>query len=160
LPRYAGDLLAGFDDAGSVAWTSWLGFERDRLRTAWRGAVLQRAAGEIDAGEAVALTGRLLEADPARRRPSACNCRAGARAARGRARQVYRAFATRLRKTLGLAPGAPELQALHNSLVGAGAADAPRPPPVAEAAAGTTASSAGRSNDDASPRCSVRATAA
>ena len=37
-----GDLLAGFDDAGSEAWTSWLGFERDRLRAAWRGAALER----------------------------------------------------------------------------------------------------------------------
>jgi DNA-binding SARP family transcriptional activator len=132
LHHYAGDLLAGFDDAGSVAWTSWLGFERERLRAAWRGAVLQRAAGEIDATEAVALTGRLLEADPLDEAALRVHLQALAQSGQGgRARQVYRAFVARLHEDLGLPPGT-DLQALHDSLVGA--PDAPRSPPVALAA--------------------------
>ena len=130
LPRYAGDLLGGFDDAASVAWTSWLGFERDRLRTAWRGAVLQRAAGEIEASEAVALTGRLLEADPLDEAALRLHLQALARSGQGgRARQAYRAFAARLQEDLGLPPGT-ELQALHDNLVGASAVQAPRSPPL------------------------------
>ena len=135
LSRYTGDLLAGFDDAGSVAWTSWLGFERERLRAAWRGAVLNRAGAEIDAGDSVALTGRLLEADPLDEAALRLHLKALAQSGQGgRARQAYRTFAARLQEDLGLRPGA-ELQALHDSLVGAGAAGAPRSPPVTEAAA-------------------------
>src|SRR5580765_2001595 len=145
LPRYAGDLLAGFDDADSEAWTSWLGFERDRLRTAWRGAVLQRAAGEIDASEGVALTGRLLEVDPLDEAALRLHLQALARSGQaGRARQVYRAFALRLREDLGLPPGT-ELQALHDSLVGTSAADAPRSPPLAAEATADDDGFVGRS---------------
>src|SRR5688572_19186127 len=32
---HAGELLAGFDDAQSEAWSSWLAFERERLKAAW-----------------------------------------------------------------------------------------------------------------------------
>ena len=59
-----GELLAGFDDGQSEAWTSWLGFERDRLRAAWRGAALARLAADIDPGEGIELSARLLESDP------------------------------------------------------------------------------------------------
>jgi predicted ATPase/DNA-binding SARP family transcriptional activator len=128
LALYAGDLLAGFDDAASEAWTSWLGFERDRLRAAWRSAVLQRVADGIDAERAVELTGRLLEADPLDEAALRQHLQALAQSGQaGRGRQVYRSFVGRLRDDLGLAPGA-ELQALHDSLVGAAAAPRPMPP--------------------------------
>src|SRR4029453_8778724 len=35
-----GEFLTGFDDDANEAWSSWLSFERERLRVAWRGAVL------------------------------------------------------------------------------------------------------------------------
>ena len=44
LPMRRGELLAGFDDDQSEAWSSWLNFERDRLRVAWRDAALNRLA--------------------------------------------------------------------------------------------------------------------
>ena len=46
------------------AWSSWLSFERDRLRVAWRDAALDRLAADIDTGEGIDLSARLLEADP------------------------------------------------------------------------------------------------
>ena len=47
LALHRGPLLAGFDDANE-AWTGWLRYERDRLRTAWRDAALAQLAGELD----------------------------------------------------------------------------------------------------------------
>ncbi len=47
-----GDLLAGFDDDSNEAWSGWLHFERDRLRSAWRTAAAQHLAGELEATEA------------------------------------------------------------------------------------------------------------
>ncbi|MCE9657834.1 MAG: tetratricopeptide repeat protein [Burkholderiales bacterium] len=132
LPCYAGDLLAGFDDADSEAWTSWLGFERERLRAAWRDAVLQRAEGEIDAGEGIALGSRLLEADPLDEAALRLHMRSLAQSGQGgRARQAYRTFVARLQEDLGLAPGV-ELQALHDSLASPGVAGAPRAAAPAE----------------------------
>ena len=69
--------------------------------------------------EAVALTGRLLEADPLDEAALRLHLQALAQSGQGgRARQAYRAFVARLQDDLGLPPGA-ELQALHDSLVGA-----------------------------------------
>src|SRR5215470_1798569 len=48
LPLYAGELLRGFEDDRSEAWSSWLNFERERLRGAWRAAALKHLAQEID----------------------------------------------------------------------------------------------------------------
>ncbi|GMV59832.1 MAG: SARP family transcriptional regulator [Betaproteobacteria bacterium] len=110
------DLLAGFDDGANEAWSSWLGFERDRLRAAWRGAALEQLAADIDPAEGVDLSARLLEADPldeaALRAHMACLVRSGQSA---RARQAYREFVDRLAHDLGLAPSA-ELKALHDAL--------------------------------------------
>ena len=65
LAAYRGELLAGFDDGESEAWTRWLAFERDRLRTAWRAAALARLADPASSRpQAIALSARLLEADP------------------------------------------------------------------------------------------------
>ena len=128
-----GELLLGFDDPASEAWTSWLGFERERLRVAWRGAVLLRLEGEIEAGEGVALSSRLLEADPLDEAAlrlqmhwQACGGQSG------RAHQAYLDFTARLREDLGLAPSA-DLQALHDSVMGQAASSAaprPMPPPA------------------------------
>lgn len=112
----AGEFLAGFDDDANEAWTSWLSFERERLRVAWRGAVLSLLETDIDAGEGIDLSGRLLAADPldeaALRAHLAWLARAGQAA---RARQAYREFAARLSKDLGLAPSA-DLAAFQESL--------------------------------------------
>lgn len=116
LPLRRGELLAGFDDDQSEAWSSWLSFERDRLRLAWRDAALTRLAVDIDTAEGIDLSTRLLDADPldeaALRARMSWLARGGQSA---RARQVYREFVERLAEDLGLAPGA-ELRALHDSL--------------------------------------------
>ncbi len=116
LPLRRGELLAGFDDDHSEAWSSWLNFERDRLRLAWRNAALDRLAVDIDTGEGIDLSARLLDADPldeaALRAHMSWLARGGQSA---RARQAYREFVGRLSEDLGLAPGA-ELRALHDSL--------------------------------------------
>ena len=111
-----GELLAGFEDDASEAWSSWLGFERDRLRVAWRDAALGHLTNDIDAADGIDLSKRLLDADPldeaALRAHMAWLARSGQSA---RARQVYREFVERLKQDLGLAPGA-ELRALHDSI--------------------------------------------
>ena len=144
LAAYRGDLLAGFDDDESEAWTRWVGFERDRLRTAWRAAALARLGdAAIEPAEAVALSARLLEADPldeaALRQHMSALARDGQA---GAARQAYRHSSSGWRRDLGLAPGA-ELRALHDALTGARRA---RHRARRGRAPATTASSAGRSS--------------
>jgi predicted ATPase/DNA-binding SARP family transcriptional activator len=116
LPLRRGELLAGFDDDRSEAWSSWLSFERDRMRVAWRGAALDRLAADIDPAEGIGLSAQLLDADPldeaALRAHMLWLAQNGQSAA---ARHVYQAFAERLAQDLGLGPGA-ELKALHESL--------------------------------------------
>ena len=128
-----GELLAGFEDDRNESWTSWLGFERERLRNAWRTAVLSRLADEVEPGEGIALSARLLDADPldeaALRAHMSWLARDGQAA---RARQAYREFTGRLERDLGLAPPA-ELKALHESL-GSTIASAPLDPPKKAAA--------------------------
>ncbi len=113
LALHHGDLLVGFDDDSNEAWSRWMHFERDRLRSAWRAAVAQHLGGEVAATEAVDLAARLLDADPldesALRLYVEWLVRAGQVA---RARQAYDAFVARLRDELGLAPGA-ELRSLQ-----------------------------------------------
>ncbi|HVG05884.1 MAG TPA: BTAD domain-containing putative transcriptional regulator, partial [Burkholderiaceae bacterium] len=122
-----GELLAGFNDDQSQAWSSWLNFERDRLRLAWRDAALTHLTADIDAAGAVELSARLLEADPLDESALRAHMTWLARAGHTRqAQHVYREFVQRLVDDLGLAPSA-ELQALHDSL---GAA----PPPLGSAA--------------------------
>lgn len=130
LAAYRGELLAGFDDGQSEGWTQWLRFERDRLRTAWRSAALAALADgtTLDGADALALSARLLEADPldeaALRAHVAALLRHGQA---GAARQAWQRFADSLSQELGLAPSA-ELLALRDSLGG------PAPPPAAAAA--------------------------
>ena len=113
LALHHGDLLVGFDDDSNEAWSRWMHFERDRLRSAWRAAAAQHLGGEVAATEAVDLAARLLDADPldesALRLYVEWLVRAGQVA---RARQAYNAFVARLRDELGLAPGA-ELRSLQ-----------------------------------------------
>lgn len=116
LPMRRGELLAGFDDDQSEAWSSWLSFERDRLRVAWREAALSRLGVDIDTAEGIDLSKRLLDADPldeaALRAHMSWLARSGQSA---RARQAYHEFVGRLAEDLGLEPGT-ELRALHDSL--------------------------------------------
>ena len=116
LPMRRGEFLSGFDDDQSEAWSSWLSFERDRLRLAWRDAALSRLAADIDTAEAIDLSARLLDADPldeaALRAHMSWLARGGQSAS---ARQAYQEFVKRLADDLGLAPGS-ELRALHDSL--------------------------------------------
>ena len=111
-----GELLAGYEDDANEAWSSWLAFERDRLRVAWRSAALDRLGTDLDAGQAIDLSARLLAADPldeaALRNHMAWLERNGQSA---RARQAYRDFVARLEQDLGLPPSA-DLKALHDSL--------------------------------------------
>jgi predicted ATPase/DNA-binding SARP family transcriptional activator len=135
LAAYGGELLAGFDDGQSEGWTRWLGFERDRLRAAWRHAALGCLdAGTLDPAAALALAAQLLAADPldeaALTHQMSAFARAGQAAA---ARAAYRQFVDRLQADLGLEPGAA-LRALHDGL----ATSTPRPAP-AEAAPPPTA---------------------
>lgn len=132
LALHRGALLAGFDDDANDAWTGWLQFERNRLHAAWRGAALAHLATDVDTPAGIALSAKLLEADPldegALRAHMTCLARAGQL---GRARQVYRTFVAQLADQLGVEPGA-DLQALSESLgksAGAqAAAVAPRAP--------------------------------
>ncbi|HEY6086377.1 MAG TPA: tetratricopeptide repeat protein [Burkholderiaceae bacterium] len=119
LATYRGELLAGFDDGESEAWTRWVAFERDRLRAAWRGAALARLADAgLEPAHAIALSARLLEADPLDEAAFSHHMSALARDGQvGAARGAYRQFAERLSADLGLAPGA-ELHALHDALSG------------------------------------------
>ena len=107
LPMRRGELLAGFDDDQSEAWSSWLSFERDRLRLAWRDAAVSRLAGSADVAEGIELSMRLLDADPfdeaALRLHMDWLARGGQSA---RARQAYQEFVRRLSDDLGLTPGA------------------------------------------------------
>ncbi|MGH6609597.1 MAG: ATP-binding protein, partial [Burkholderiaceae bacterium] len=126
-----GELLAGFNDDQSEAWTNWLSFERDRLRRAWRDAALSHLNSDIDAADGVELSARLLGADSldeaALRAHMSWLERAGNSS---RARQAYREFVLRLEDDLGLTPSA-ELQALHDSLGTAARAVSPIAPTAA-----------------------------
>jgi len=119
LRLHGGPFLVGFDDGQSESWTSWLAFERERLRGAWRAAVLSRLADDIDPREGVELSSRLLEDDPldeaAMRAHVLCLGRDGQGA---QARQAYREFTARLSAELGLAASS-ELQAAYDSVVAA-----------------------------------------
>lgn len=129
LALYGGELLAGFDDGESEAWTRWVGSERERLRTAWRAAALEQLAEESpEPASAIALSVRLLQADPLDEAALREHMRALARDGQaGAARSAYRQFVERLSADLGLAPGS-ELRALHDALSAA-------PSPAASAAA-------------------------
>jgi predicted ATPase/DNA-binding SARP family transcriptional activator/Tfp pilus assembly protein PilF len=122
-----GELLAGFDDTANEAWTEWLGFERERLRTAWRGAVQQHLQGELPAAQAVELAQRLLDDDPLDESAVRLTMDWLVRAGQGaKARQAGREFVARLRDELGIEPSA-ELRALNDALAAAPAKPAPRP---------------------------------
>jgi predicted ATPase/DNA-binding SARP family transcriptional activator len=136
-----GELLQGFDDAANEAWTERLGFERERLRAAWRGAALSRLGqDDIEPAAAEALAARLVAGDPLDEAAVAAQMRALARGGQlGAARSAFRAYAERVQQELGVAPGAA-LRALHDGLANAAvtaaslaAAPDPAPPQAAEA---------------------------
>lgn len=116
LASWQGELLEGFDDGGNPAWSGWLAFERERLHSLWRDAALGRAGEDIDPAQGIAISARLLEADPldeaALRVHMTWLSRSGQVV---RARQAYREFANRLETELGIAPGA-DLRAHHDAL--------------------------------------------
>jgi predicted ATPase/DNA-binding SARP family transcriptional activator len=134
LAAYRGELLAGFDDGQSEAWTRWVGFERDRLRAAWRGAALETLENPaLDATQAVALSARLLDSDPLDEAALRLHLGALARDGQaGAAHHAYAAFAERLAAELGVEPGA-ELRALNEAL-GDAPGRTPRRMPEAAAA--------------------------
>ncbi|HTN47803.1 MAG TPA: tetratricopeptide repeat protein [Burkholderiaceae bacterium] len=117
LRLYRGELLQGFDEDGNEAWSGWLGFERERLRNAWRGAAQQQlVAGTLEDVEAVELAARLLESDPLDEAALRWYADGLARAGQGpRAQQAYRDFVERLRDELGLEPSA-ELRSWQEQL--------------------------------------------
>ena len=98
LAAYRGEPLAGFDDGASEAWTRWLtssatACARPGAPRRWRAL----ADPAIEPAEAVALSARLLEADPldeaALRQHMTRWCATGRPARRA---QAYRQFADRL----------------------------------------------------------------
>lgn len=126
-----GDLLEGFDDGTSAAWSAWLVFERERIRGALRGAAHTRLADETDPADAIALSAWLLDTDPLDEAALQAHMTWLARSGQGaRARQAYRDFAARLAQEFGLTPG-NDLKALHDAL-GATVAPPPLPPPTVE----------------------------
>lgn len=126
-----GELLAGFEDDANEAWASWLGFERDRLRAAWRGAALERLATDIDPAEGIDLSSRLLEADSLDEAAMGAHLAWLARGGQAaRARQAYRGFGDRLASELGITPGT-QLRALHESLAASPSPAAPAAAPAA-----------------------------
>ncbi|MBI5716208.1 MAG: tetratricopeptide repeat protein [Burkholderiales bacterium] len=132
-----GELLQGFDDPANGAWTEWLQFERERMRTAWRGAALARLEQPgLVAGEAEALAARLVAADALDEAAVAAQMQVLARGGQlGSARAAFRAYAERLQRELGIAPGMA-LKALHDGLANVPAGPAG---PAGPAAAGTSA---------------------
>jgi predicted ATPase/DNA-binding SARP family transcriptional activator len=135
LAAWRGEPLDGFDDDANEAWTTWLRTERDRLRGAWRGAALAHLGGPIDAAEAIALSARLLAADPLDEAALRAHMDALARAGQGaQARRAYREFTERLERELGLPAGA-ELREAHDTLVARGASAASTMPAAGGAAA-------------------------
>jgi hypothetical protein len=155
-----GELLEGFDDDANEAWTSWLGFERDRLRVAWRTAVLARIEGGLDPGRSVELSAQLLAMDPldevAMRRTSRRWRRAGR--PRGHARSIA-----------SLANGSPTSSASRRGSSCGRCTTAWSPASVAIGAARgrptprpsrATTSSAARSSSGASPTRSAATAAA
>ena len=111
-----GDLLAGFDDPANESWTSWLAFERERLRVAWRAAAQTYLSGDLPHGIAIDLAAQLLADDPLDEAALRIQMSWLARTGQvGVARHSYRDFVARLRDELDLEPSA-ELKALHDSL--------------------------------------------
>lgn len=140
LALWNGEPLQGFDDPANEAWTSWLGFERQRLRALWRAAAQQQLATEIDPAPAVALATALLAAEPFDEDALALLVRWLVRAGQpGRARQVHHEFVVKLERELNLPPSAA-VSAL------AGELEAPHRPGQSARAAQATA---GSSADDA-----------
>jgi len=128
LALVRGELLAGFDDDASEAWTGWLRFERDRLRAAWRAAALGVLDEDCDPATGLVLAGRLLEADPL---DEAALCAQvtllAASGQHARARQAWREFVERLHSELGIEPGT-ELMSLRDALAAEAACGLPTPP--------------------------------
>jgi len=123
-----GDLLVGFDDEANEAWSSWVGFERDRLRAAWRSAAQQYLSGSLEPAEAADLAARLLDDDPLDEAALRLYMESLINAGQGaRARQAYREFVARLREELGLDPGA-SLKAFHDDIGRAATAVIVAPP--------------------------------
>lgn len=127
LALRAGELLTGFDDPGNEAWTSWLGYERERRRAAWRGAALERLAQGLPGPAALDLSARLLDSDPLDDAALQQQVRALlATAQAGAAREAIDRFTQRLDSELGVAPDAT-LRALRASLDAGVAVVAPAP---------------------------------
>jgi predicted ATPase/DNA-binding SARP family transcriptional activator/Tfp pilus assembly protein PilF len=125
-----GDLLEGYDDGASAAWSAWLGVERERLRGTVRDAAHARLAAAAAPAEGVTLSGWLLGIDPFDETALCAHMGWLARAGQpARARQAYREYADRLAADYDLSPG-HDLRALHDAL-GSTAGPAPAPPPPA-----------------------------
>lgn len=112
LALWRGDPLPGFDDEGNEAWTERLCGERDRLRAAWRGAAHAWLAGDVPAAAAVALSARMLDADPWDDEALELHMRWLERSGQAAAaQQAHARFVERVRRDLGVAP-TPALMAL------------------------------------------------
>lgn len=124
LACWRGEPWAGLDVSAPAGLADWLAFERLRLRTRWRGALLQLAAEAPDALQAAGFAQQLIAHDPldeeAVRACMQAQARAGLAAS---AQRSYRQFAQALADALGLEPSAATRALLEPPL----AAAAPSP---------------------------------
>lgn len=105
IALYRGRLLEGLDAPECRGYTDWLATERERLRTLWRTAMLRVIDATTERAEVLALSARLLAADPLDE--AAVRVQVAALTAAGeetQARRVYRDYAERLERELGVEP--------------------------------------------------------
>lgn len=122
IALYRGRLLEGLDAPECRGYTDWLATERERLRTLWRAAMLRVIDATTERADVLALSARLLAADPLDE--AAVRVQLVALAAAGEethARRVYRDYAERLERDLGVEPSV-ELRTLIESPRGGAAA--------------------------------------
>lgn len=148
LAHHGGDLLKGCDDDANEAWTAWIGYERERLRMTWHGAALAWLGGEAPGPAAVALSARLLEADPLDEAALTLHVGWLMRTGQaGTARQVCDRYIERLAQELSLQPSAALLQ-LRDSTGGGGSAAGAVPETPARSAAPASVSPVSPTGDE------------
>lgn len=127
---YRGPLFEGFDVGHSAALSEWARFERERLHSIWRDAVLHL----LDEGSGTTLlAARLLAADPLDEAVVRAHMRQLARLGqRTAALLAYRDFAARVGGRLGVEPSR-ETRTLSESIRGAPAETAWMPAPALDA---------------------------
>jgi predicted ATPase/DNA-binding SARP family transcriptional activator len=122
IALYRGRLLEGLDAPECRGYTDWLATERERLRMLWRAAMLRVIDATTERTEVLALSTRLLTADPLDE--GAVRVQLVALTAAGEeahARRVYRDYAERLERELGVEPSVDLRSLIESPRAGAAA---------------------------------------